>query len=254
MLKTTQRLTTLRKSAPSLHDERHEYKSRQLKLRTQILTTCSSAFVSMVLEDAFETARLLGLFAIREALGIPPERVPNSVTYAAAGVIGGASTLALLFASRRVWFSILSLSPPLPPPSPRFSFFSHNESCVAQLRRYRTVADIPPDAFAKQREIRGLVVRVPDGDNFRMLHVPALSWLRFGSPLSLFNRGALKRSVLSQGQGAASDEQSGPPMLGKKLSDITLSIRLSSVDAPEHGWFGKETQPYAKEAREWLES
>ncbi|ETV92161.1 hypothetical protein, variant [Aphanomyces invadans] len=38
----------------------------------------------------------------------------------------------------------------------------------------------------------------------------------------------------------------------KKLKEHTLQIRLAGVDTPEMPHFGKECQPYAKEAKAWL--
>lgn len=42
------------------------------------------------------------------------------------------------------------------------------------------------------------------------------------------------------------------PSKPSALKNETLSIRLAGADAPESGHFGQPTQPYAKEAKEWL--
>ncbi|ETV92160.1 hypothetical protein H310_13410 [Aphanomyces invadans] len=88
------------------------------------------------------------------------------------------------------------------------------------FHRLSTVKDVPDAWFTQHRRLRGTVVAVSDGDTFRMRHMP---WLR--------------------GVG------SFPP---KKLKEHTLQIRLAGVDTPEMPHFGKECQPYAKEAKAWL--
>jgi hypothetical protein len=43
-------------------------------------------------------------------------------------------------------------------------------------KRYPTAAHIPPQAFQKQKKIKGRVVSVGDSDNFRVYHTPGIGW------------------------------------------------------------------------------
>ncbi|KAG9398359.1 putative endonuclease lcl3 [Aphanomyces cochlioides] len=92
---------------------------------------------------------------------------------------------------------------------------------MLHLRRYETVKDIPETCFEQNATFRGQVVAVSDGDTFRVRHVPFL-------------------------RGAGSYDG--------KMTDHTLQIRLAGIDTPELPHFGRECQPYAKEAKAWLES
>ncbi|CAK4114281.1 unnamed protein product [Aphanomyces euteiches] len=92
---------------------------------------------------------------------------------------------------------------------------------MLHLRRYETVKDIPETCFEQNATFRGQVVAVSDGDTFRVRHVP-------------FFRGA--------------------GSYDGKMTDHTLQIRLAGIDTPELPHFGRECQPYAREAKAWLES
>ncbi|CAD6928165.1 unnamed protein product [Tilletia controversa] len=67
---------------------------------------------------------------------------------------------------------------------------------------------------------------VGDADGFRLFHTPG--------PVLL-------RSILFR-----------PPKQASQLRDQTLSVRLAGADAPEAAHFGKQAQPFSKEAQEYL--
>ncbi|KNC47606.1 uncharacterized protein AMSG_02630, partial [Thecamonas trahens ATCC 50062] len=95
------------------------------------------------------------------------------------------------------------------------------------VRRYPTAGSLPERAFSRNRVIRGRVVGVADGDNLRIYHQPPLlRWLTSG----------------------------WTPDLTRKLGATTVHIRLAGIDAPEAPHFGRPGQPYAEEARAWLEA
>mmetsp|Transcript_619 Transcript_619/g.1256 ORF Transcript_619/g.1256 Transcript_619/m.1256 type:complete len:289 (-) Transcript_619:3116-3982(-) len=92
--------------------------------------------------------------------------------------------------------------------------------------RFRTAEDIPQGWIRRQATLRGRVVRVGDGDNFRMIHLPWIRrWVHRGSNSSLVR--------------SANAEQS-------------IHIRLAGVDAPECSHFGLAGQPFGPDARRWL--
>lgn len=95
------------------------------------------------------------------------------------------------------------------------------------FRRFPTAGAVPEKAFASNRVLRGRVAAVGDGDNLRVYHQPFL----------------LRACV-------------GPwiPDTKGKLTTETIAIRLAGVDAPEAPHFGRPGQPYAEEARVWLEN
>ncbi|GAA5840360.1 hypothetical protein JCM11251_006705 [Rhodosporidiobolus azoricus] len=88
-------------------------------------------------------------------------------------------------------------------------------------RRVLNVDDLRRSDYSPRR-LRGVVLRVPDGDGLRLFHRP-------------FLRPFLK-----------------PPPPRSGLSKTTLSIRLAGVDAPEMAHFGHPEQPFAPEARDFL--
>jgi len=95
--------------------------------------------------------------------------------------------------------------------------------------RIRNSDMVPGQALADKRWVKGVVTSVGDADNFRLYHTPGLFW-----------RWPLKFRRI--------------PSTTKELKDETIHIRMAGVDAPEAPHFGKPGQPYAKEAREWLEN
>ena len=91
-------------------------------------------------------------------------------------------------------------------------------------RRFLRVTDIPVPYFGPTAPyLRGRVVSVSDGDTVRFRHAP--TWFH--------------RSTILGG----ADE---------KLSEVTLPLRICSIDTPETAKFGKPGQPYGNEAKEHL--
>lgn len=94
----------------------------------------------------------------------------------------------------------------------------------SQTHQY-THRNLSQNLFGKGLILKGRVVHVGDGDNFRFLHTP------------LFRRYV--------------DPKVDNPKL--KLDDYTIHVRVCGVDAPEVAHFEKkESQPYAVEAHNWL--
>lgn len=98
---------------------------------------------------------------------------------------------------------------------------------LRRLARVRTPQELDPRNFGKQ--MRGVVTRVGDGDNFRFYHTPGGFLLGWG----------WLRSV---------------PTLRAELKNQTLPIRIAGVDAPERLHFGRPAQPYSEEALAWLQN
>ena len=85
--------------------------------------------------------------------------------------------------------------------------------------------------WAGGARLRGIVVHVGDGDNFRVLHTPFLTrWW------------TLLRARWNGGR---------VPLRGS-LSTQTIHVRLAGIDAPECAHFGAAGQKYGPEARQWL--
>lgn len=74
-----------------------------------------------------------------------------------------------------------------------------------------------PSQLPKNYKLTGVVIRVGDGDGFRIVHKPLLRRIFCGNN-----------------------------------SDSSLSVRLAGVDAPEVAAFGKPAQPGSSEARDFL--
>ncbi|KAI8926596.1 hypothetical protein BC831DRAFT_455932 [Entophlyctis helioformis] len=90
------------------------------------------------------------------------------------------------------------------------------------VQRAAGTDDVPDAWIQQQRVLYGRVLRISDGDGFRMMHLPVLErWLLFGTPRT----GSFRES---------------------------LFIRLAAVDAPESAAFGNPAQPFAAEAKAWL--
>lgn len=98
-----------------------------------------------------------------------------------------------------------------------------------RLIRYPTASSIPSILLDKKHVLIGIVTSVGDADNFRLFHTPG----------GIFAGWHWLRRV---------------PSIKKELKDQTIHIRLAGIDAPELSHFGKEAQPYGKEAMEWLTS
>ncbi|KAL6711976.1 putative endonuclease lcl3 [Coniothyrium glycines] len=96
------------------------------------------------------------------------------------------------------------------------------------LRRIPTVNHIKPSYF-RRRSLFGRVTSVGDADNFRLYHTPGgrlagwewLPWKRIPTK---------REGVMKQ----------------------TLHIRIAGVDAPELAHWGREAQPFSKEAFDYL--
>jgi endonuclease YncB( thermonuclease family) len=88
--------------------------------------------------------------------------------------------------------------------------------------QFNNAADIPAIMFHNDKSIYGRVVRVADGDTFRVRHYPLY-------PIQ----------KESQYEG--------------KLADNTIQVRLYGIDAPEIERDGKSypSMPYAEEAKAW---
>ncbi|KAL9050245.1 MAG: hypothetical protein Q9162_006747 [Coniocarpon cinnabarinum] len=115
-----------------------------------------------------------------------------------------------------------------------------------RLTRISTAPHIPPSwlhedlrAFPRRHRIFGTVLRVSDGDGVRVFHTPGgrllgWGWLR-RIPSEPFPR---------QKRGAGGEKS--------WLSENTINVRLSGIDAPELAHFGNPGQPGAEEATERL--
>jgi endonuclease YncB( thermonuclease family) len=89
--------------------------------------------------------------------------------------------------------------------------------------KIQTAAHLSPNSYG--RWMKGFCVKVPDGDNFRLIHLP------FGSVSKSFKKSASSSSSTKE----------------------TVHVRLMGIDTPESGHFGMPAQPMAKESREYLE-
>ncbi|KAF2013302.1 SNase-domain-containing protein [Aaosphaeria arxii CBS 175.79] len=96
------------------------------------------------------------------------------------------------------------------------------------LRRIPSVNHIKPDYF-RRRSLFGQVSSVGDADNFRLFHTP-------GGRLSGWGWLPWKRV----------------PTTREGLTNKTIHIRIAGVDAPELAHWGREAQPFSKEAYDWL--
>ncbi|PVU88619.1 hypothetical protein BB561_005758 [Smittium simulii] len=104
-----------------------------------------------------------------------------------------------------------------------------------------TALDIPKSYF-KTRTLKGIALKIPDGDNLRLYHCPTLksSW-RIKNELKNIKTHPYNSS-----------EKNIKPT--QKLSEKTINVRLYGIDAPEIGHFGNKSQKFAVEAREFLQS
>ncbi|MCJ1266389.1 putative endonuclease lcl3 [Lobaria immixta] len=98
------------------------------------------------------------------------------------------------------------------------------------LRRIPQAVNIQP-AFWRRRSLLGRVTSVGDGDNFRLFHTP-------GGRLTGWGWLPGRRI----------------PEKREDLKDKTIHIRLAGVDAPELAHFGRPSQPFSREALDWLTS
>ena len=90
-------------------------------------------------------------------------------------------------------------------------------------RRFASVSDIPSHYFGDTAPfLRGRVLSVSDGDTIRFRHTPSI----------FFQKSTLQK--------------------GEKLSEVTLPIRICTIDTPETAKFGKPSQPFGEEAKNYL--
>ena len=94
--------------------------------------------------------------------------------------------------------------------------------------RYRTVEDIPPSVFRTHASISAKVIKVTDGDTYRVRHLP---------PLSGF------RGDRTKAEGGSA-----------KLSEETLQVRIAAVDTPETAKFGAEGMPLGDAATDFVKT
>ncbi|WFD36462.1 micrococcal nuclease [Malassezia cuniculi] len=94
------------------------------------------------------------------------------------------------------------------------------------FRRIPNTAHITPAVLRYRRHLVGRVTSVGDADGFRFYHTPGIPLLR--------------------------DWLHRPPTKASELRSQTISVRLAGADAPESGHFGREAQPFAKEAKDEL--
>lgn len=88
------------------------------------------------------------------------------------------------------------------------------------LRRFKDAVDIPTIFYGPQAPcLKGVAVKVSDGDTLRFLHTP-----------TMFHPRALVKK--------------------EKLAENTLPIRICTIDTPETAKFGKSGQPFGEEAKE----
>lgn len=92
------------------------------------------------------------------------------------------------------------------------------------LTQFSTVDDIPIQLFREHKTLTARVVKVSDGDTFRVVHTPLL-----GRPK--------KVSKLEGGSA--------------KLSESTLQIRIAAIDCPEVAKGGRPGQPLGQEAADF---
>jgi endonuclease YncB( thermonuclease family) len=121
------------------------------------------------------------------------------------------------------------------------------------LRRIPSVNHIKPSYF-RRKGLFGQVTSVGDADNFRLYHTPGgrmagwgwLPWKRVPTKRDGLSNQTVCCQLQSWSQTMA---YTNMPSFANKTQ---LHIRIAGVDAPELAHWGREAQPYAKEAHEWL--
>jgi endonuclease YncB( thermonuclease family) len=119
------------------------------------------------------------------------------------------------------------------------------------LRRIPSVNHIKPDYF-RRRSLFGRVTSVGDADNFRLFHTPGgriagwgwLPWKRVPN-----TKKDLVNKTVSFNNFTIISQSLHPNLM---LIVSKIPIRLAGIDAPELAHWGREAQPYSKEAHEWL--
>ena len=98
---------------------------------------------------------------------------------------------------------------------------------------FRTADDIPTSFFREHKEISGTVVKVIDGDTYRVMHQPSSSWL-FPS------------------QDGKNKNSNGNGKKKEALSTSTISVRIVAVDTPEVPKYGEKGQKYGLVAKDFV--
>lgn len=93
---------------------------------------------------------------------------------------------------------------------------------MGRYRPIHTALDISHRDVRNKRRLAVFVVSVADGDSIRVRHRPLWACLR------------------------------GLPAF-KRVADSSIAVRVAAVDAPELPHFGQPGQPYAEEARQFVE-
>ena len=121
-----------------------------------------------------------------------------------------------------------------------------------RLRRIPTAGHVPASrfhediqSFPRRHTVLGVVVRISDGDGIRIYHTPG-GWLAGWRWLRQIPTGVRKRA--SSNNSGSKNEGSG----GSWMSENTINVRFSGIDAPELAHFGHPAQPGAEEATECL--
>uniref|UniRef100_A0A7S1EQF4 TNase-like domain-containing protein n=1 Tax=Timspurckia oligopyrenoides TaxID=708627 RepID=A0A7S1EQF4_9RHOD len=96
------------------------------------------------------------------------------------------------------------------------------------LYQVKSAEYITQSMLNRRAKLSGVIVKVGDGDNFRMLHTPSLRRI-----FNWFKRNSVANET-------------------RKLSETTIHVRLAGVDAPECAHFGQVGQKHGPEALEWL--
>jgi micrococcal nuclease len=113
------------------------------------------------------------------------------------------------------------------------------------FQRYTEISQIPSRCIGLDAPyLRGRVVSVSDGDTFRFYHCPTR--LFHSTHLPPTHKKTNRTSSSSSSSNDNTDKNS------LKLSDLTLPVRICSIDTPETPKFGKPGQPFAVEAKEYL--
>jgi endonuclease YncB( thermonuclease family) len=107
--------------------------------------------------------------------------------------------------------------------------------------RFETAAQIPDRYIKEKMSLSGTVHSVTDGDTFRMRHVPSIS---FGGHTSFDGKVADHTIVVLHSQTA--------PLEVPYISP-SVQVRLAAVDCPETAKRGDPGQPFAEEAKSFVE-
>lgn len=98
------------------------------------------------------------------------------------------------------------------------------------LAQYKTAEDVPAGLFRSKTTLRGIIVKVSDGDTMRIRHRPRVwkpdAWLK----------------------GKMRGQQKG---MGK-LSEETIAVRICAVDCPETAKFGSSGQAFGDTATDFV--